>query len=188
MAIALLAVREYGCGALRHIAPLATAIGPATRTGARNAMNIAGCEFPDELWYHVEHQVWARVDEVAGEAVVGITGMGIRLAGEIYMCRPKTVGSVVEQARSVAVVELAKSIVSVKSPVTGTVLAVNEALAARPEQVHEDPYGHGWIARLRLAQWPADRAALLRGDDAAGAMQHMAWLNRLQGQDLDGGS
>ncbi len=145
-------------------------------------MNIAGCEFPDELWYHVEHQVWARVDEGAGEAVVGITSMGIRLAGEIYMCRPKTVGTAVEQGRSVAVVELAKSIVSVKSPLSGTVLAVNEALAARPELVHEDPYGAGWLARVRLSAWPAEARALLRGDDAAGAMLHMAWLNRLQGE------
>lgn len=145
-------------------------------------MNVAGCEFPEALWYHVEDQVWARVDEAAGEAVVGITSMGIRLAGEIYMCRPKTVGSVVEQGRSVAVVELAKSIVSVKSPVSGTVLAVNEALAAQPELVHEDPYDAGWLARVRLAAWPAEAAALLRGDDAAGAMQHMAWLNRLQGE------
>ena len=145
-------------------------------------MLIAGCEFPADLWYHVEHQVWARVDEAAGEAVVGITSMGIRLAGEIYMCRPRTVGSGVEQGRSVAVVELAKSIVSVKTPVSGTVLAVNEALATRPERVHEDPYGAGWLARLRLSAWPAEAAALLRGDDAAGAMQHMAWLNRLQGE------
>lgn len=143
-------------------------------------MNVAGCEFPEALWYHVEHQVWARVE--GDEAVVGITSMGIRLAGEIYMCRPKTVGSGVEQGRSVAVVELAKSIVSVKSPVSGTVVAANEALAARPELVHEQPYGDGWIARVRLSAWPAEAAALLRGDDAAGAMQHMAWLNRLQGE------
>jgi glycine cleavage system H protein len=122
------------------------------------------------------------LDEAAGEAVVGITAMGIRLAGEIYMCRPRTVGTAVEQGRSVAVVELAKSIVSVKSPLSGTVLAVNAALAARPELVHEDPYGQGWLARVALAAWPAEAAALLRGDDAAGAMQHMAWLNRLQGE------
>ena len=148
----------------------------------RVVMNVAGCEFPEGLWYHVEHQVWARVDEPAGEALVGITSMGIRLAGEIYMCRPKTVGSQLEQGRSVAVVELAKSIVSVKTPVSGTVLAVNEALAARPERVHEDPYGEGWLARIRLSAWPAESAALLRGDDASGALQHMAWLNRLQGE------
>jgi glycine cleavage system H protein len=145
-------------------------------------MNVAGCEFPEGLWYHVEHQVWAAVDEGSGVATVGITSMGIRLAGEIYMCRPKLVGVVVEQGRSVAVVELAKSIVSVKSPVSGVVIAVNEALASRPELVHEDPYGAGWIARVRLQAWPAESTALLRGDDAAGALQHMAWLNRLQGE------
>ena len=75
-------------------------------------MIVAGCDFPDALWYHAEHQVWARLLGET-EAVVGITAMGIKLAGEIYMCRPKSAGSAVEQGRSVAVVELAKAIVSV---------------------------------------------------------------------------
>jgi glycine cleavage system H protein len=133
-------------------------------------------DFPPDLHYHVEHQVWARVE--GDVATVGITSLGIRLAGEVYMCRPKTVGSAVEQGRSVAVVELAKSIVSVKSPVTGTVVAVNEALASRPELVHRDPYGEGWIARVALAGFAADAAALLHGEAVAPAMAHHAWLHR----------
>jgi glycine cleavage system H protein len=142
------------------------------------AMLIRGCLFPDELWYSAEHQVWARVE--GDEAVVGITAMGIRLSGEIYMCRPKGVGQVVEQGRAVAVVELAKSIVSVKSPVSGTVVGVNEALAARPELVHTDPYGEGWLARLALAAFEADRAALVSGDAVAPAMEQHAWLHRIE--------
>lgn len=141
-------------------------------------MLIRGCEFPDELWYSAGHQVWARVE--GGEAVVGITSMGIRLSGEIYMCRPKSVGQGVEQGRAVAVVELAKSIVSVKSPVSGTVLAVNEALAAKPELVHTDPYGAGWLARLQLSGFEADQAALVHGDAVPAAMEHHAWLNQLE--------
>ncbi len=132
--------------------------------------------FPADLHYLVEHQVWARVE---GErARVGITSLGIRLAGEIYMCRPKSVGSAVEQGRSVAVVELAKSIVSVKSPVTGTVLEVNPALEDRPELVVRDPYGEGWLAVVALADFGRDRAALLHGDAVAPAMAHHAWLHR----------
>ena len=132
---------------------------------------------PPERYYLIEHQVWARLHD-DGTATVGITGLGVRLSGEIYMARPKGVGVAVAQARSVAVVELAKSIVSVKSPVTGTVVAVNEALADRPALVHQDPYGHGWLARLRLADFDADRAALLHGDAVAPAMAHYAWLHR----------
>lgn len=140
-------------------------------------MLIAGCEFPDALWYHAEHQVWARL-QGDGSAVVGITALGIKLAGEIYMCRPKSVGSVVEQGRSIAVVELAKSIVSVKSPVRGQVVEVNVQLEAAPELIHRDPYGAGWLARVMLADWAADSAALLHGEPVAAAMQRHAELNR----------
>ena len=142
-------------------------------------MMVVGHEFPDDLHYLVEHQVWARL-EGDGTATVGITALGIAQAGEIYMCRPKWAGSEVEQGRSIAVVELAKSIVSVKSPVRGTVAAVNERLAQAPELVHRDPYGEGWLARVRLADFEADRVALLHGDAVADAMTHHAWLSRLQ--------
>jgi glycine cleavage system H protein len=141
-------------------------------------MNVLGFDFPDALHYHVEHQVWARAD-ADGRFTVGITSLGIRLAGEIYMCRPKGVGQAVEQGRSVAVVELAKAIVSVKSPLSGTVVEVNPALAERPELVHGDPYGAGWIARIEASAWAADRAALVQGEPVAEAMRHHAWLNNL---------
>ncbi|MFO1219304.1 MAG: glycine cleavage system protein H [Burkholderiaceae bacterium] len=142
-------------------------------------MNVLGFEFPDALHYHVEHQVWAR-PEGDGSVSVGITALGIRLAGEIYMCRPKSVGQAVEQGRSVAVVELAKAIVSVKSPLSGTVVAINDALAATPELVHRDPYGAGWIARLAPSAWAAERAALVHGDAVGDAMRHHAWLNNVE--------
>ncbi len=139
-------------------------------------MKAAGFGFPDELHYLAEHQVWARL-EGDGTATVGITALGIAESGEIYMCRPKVVGTLVEQGRGIAVVELAKSIVSVKSPVRGTVVAVNPELAERPELVHLDPYGKGWLARVKLADFEADRVALLHGDAVVGAMAHYAWLN-----------
>lgn len=142
-------------------------------------MKAAGLEFPDDLHYLVEHQVWARL-EGDGIATVGITALGIVQAGEIYMARPKTVGSVVEPGRSIGVVELAKSIVSVKSPVRGTVVAVNPRLAESPELVHGDPYGEGWLARVALADFEADRAALLHGEAVIAAMEHQAWLFRIE--------
>ena len=141
-------------------------------------MIVGGLDFPDDLYFLVEHQVWARV---AGDlATVGITALGIRLAGEIYMCRPKVAGSVVAQGQSIAVVELAKSIVSVKSPVGGTVLQGNAALASCPELVHRDPYGEGWLARLRLADFAADAPRLVHGAAVAPAMAQHAWLNRVE--------
>jgi glycine cleavage system H protein len=142
-------------------------------------MLVRGFSFPVELHYLVEHQVWARLEEPS-VAVVGITSMGIHQAGEIYMCRPKSAGQPVEQGRSVAVVELAKSIVSVKSPVRGTVLEVNPVLATAPERVHEDPYGAGWLVKVRLGDWAADQAALVHGEAVVAAMEHHAWLNNVE--------
>ncbi len=132
---------------------------------------------PADLQVLVEHQVWARW-EADGAATVGITALGVRLAGEIYMARPKGVGVVVEQGRALAVVELAKSIVSVKSPLSGTVQAVNPLLAEQPEWVHRDPYGQGWLARLAPSRRAVDQALLLQGPALAAAMAHHAWLHR----------
>jgi glycine cleavage system H protein len=132
---------------------------------------------PPDLHYLIEHQVWARL-HAGGTASVGITALGIRLSGEVYMCRAKRPGTAIKQGDTLAVVELSKSIVAVKSPVTGTVVEINEALQAQPELVHRDPYGAGWIARLRLTDLVADHAALLTGDAVAPAMAHHAWLHR----------
>ncbi|MCX7239084.1 MAG: glycine cleavage system protein H [Burkholderiales bacterium] len=142
-------------------------------------MHIGTLQFPDDLFYLVEHQVWARVSADHG-VTVGITALGIRVAGEIYMCRPKPVGAVLEQGKSVAVVELAKSIVSVKSPVSGTVLETNTQLATAPELVHLDPYGQGWIARLQADQLEGDLGHLLQGKAVKPAMEHYARLYQVE--------
>lgn len=132
-------------------------------------MDLREFSFPAELHYLVEHDVWARF-EADGTATVGITALGIKLSGEIYMCRAKPVGTVVEQGRSIAVVELAKAIVSVKCAVSGTVIATNPQLAEAPYLVHADPYGAGWIARLALADLERDRAQLVQGEAVRAAM------------------
>jgi len=142
-------------------------------------MIVRGLEFPDDLWYLVEHQVWARLIDT-DSATVGITSLGIRLAGDIYMCRPKSPGSDVERGRSLAVVELAKAIVSVKSPVKGRVIEVNARLEERPELVHSDPYGEGWLATLALTDFEADRPALVHGEPVRAAMERQAWLNQIE--------
>jgi glycine cleavage system H protein len=142
-------------------------------------MILRGFEFPDDLHYLVEHDVWARLHD-DGTATVGITALGIRLSGEIYMCRPKDVGMAVEQGRAVAVVELAKAIVSVKSAVSGEVIETNPLLASTPEIVHLDPYGNGWIARLRLRGFAADSTQLAHGESVAAVMEHHAWLNNVE--------
>ena len=141
-------------------------------------MTVHTLQFPPELYYLIEHQVWARL-EGDGVATVGITALGIALAGEIYMCRPKQRGTEVEQGKSIAVVELAKSIVSVKSPLSGSVIETNALLAQTPERIHLDPYGEGWIARLRLADSGSGLEALEQGETVAAAMAEHARLYRI---------
>ena len=141
-------------------------------------MTLDPLDCPPDLHYLVEHQVWARFGG-DGTATVGITALGIAQAGEIYMARPKAPGTVVAAGRSVAVVELAKAIVSVKSPVDGTIAEVNPRLATEPELVHRDPYGAGWLARVVVPDERVAREALLHGPDVLPAMRHHAWLSRL---------
>ena len=133
-------------------------------------MTDTDSDFPTDLLYLVEHDVWARLHG-DGTATIGITALGIKLSGEIYMCRAKPVGSVVAQGRSVGVVELAKAIVSVKSAVSGTLLEANALLDDTPELVHRDPYGDGWIARLALADLDTDRAQLIESSALSESMR-----------------
>lgn len=142
-------------------------------------MLIAGAELPDDLLYWVDDQTWARLLP-DGSVRVGITALGLKASGEVYMCRPKAVGDTLSQGRAMAVVELAKSIVSVKSPLSGQVLRVNERLAEQPELVFRAPYGEGWLLELQPADWLAEREALVHGEAARAAMERYAWLNQLQ--------
>jgi glycine cleavage system H protein len=143
-------------------------------------MLIAGAELPDTLWYWIDDQTWAMPLE-GGRVRVGITALGLKASGDIYMCRPKSVGSEVEQGRSIGVVELSKSIVSVKSPLSGVVTRVNEALEERPELVHQSPYDAGWLVELAPSRLGEDQARLAIGEAAIrDGMQHWAWLNQLE--------
>ncbi|RTL40095.1 MAG: glycine cleavage system protein H [Burkholderiales bacterium] len=116
-----------------------------------------------------------------GGVRVGITALGLKASGDIYMCRPKSVGSEVGQGRSIGVVELSKSIVSVKSPLSGVVTRVNEALEARPELVHQSPYDAGWLVELAPSALDDERGRLAVDAQAIReGMQRWAWLNQLE--------
>lgn len=142
-------------------------------------MLIASAEMPEALWYWTADQSWVK-PLPGGHVRIGITALGLKASGDIYMCRPKPVGSEVEQGRSIGVVELAKSIVSVKSPLSGRVVKVNEALEERPELVHQSPYDAGWLVELAPSNLEAEKAQLTIGGDAIRkAMQEWAWLNQL---------
>lgn len=102
---------------------------------------------PDDLHYTAEHE-WVRIE--GDEAVVGITDFAQDSLGDVvYVSLPEP-GDAVTGGQSVAEVESTKSVSEIYAPLAGTVVAVNVALADRPELVNQDPYGAGWIMRLRL--------------------------------------
>jgi glycine cleavage system H protein len=131
------------------------------------------------LWYWTADQTWA-APQPNGLIRLGITPLGLKASGELYMCRPKSVGSELEQGRSMGVVELAKSVVSVKSPVSGVVRVINEAVMERPERVFADPMGAGWLLEVEARDWEGDAAQLVTGEAAEAAMREWARLNRIE--------
>lgn len=144
-------------------------------------MPLEGLLPPSNFWLWPEDQTWAQ-PLPGGHVRIGITALGLQASGEIYMCRPKPVGSEVEQGRSIGVVELSKSIVAVKSPLSGAVVRVNEALEDKPELVHQSPYGAGWLVELAPSKLEAEKRKLAIGEAAVReAMAHWAWLNQLGG-------
>jgi glycine cleavage system H protein len=131
---------------------------------------VKGCNIPDELYYNVENNVWAR-RESDGSVTVGMTTYAAALAGQIVSCTPKRVGRSVELNKSAATVESGKWVGPVKAPVAGEVVAVNASLAATPATVNADPYGSGWMVRIKPSNWEVDSAALVTGAAAAAAFE-----------------
>jgi len=110
---------------------------------------VAAAEsYPDDLKYHEEHD-WARVD--GEEAVLGITWFAADALGELVHFEAPEVGSTVTKDQSYGEVESVKAVSDVIAPLSGEVLEVNEQVVGAPETVNEDPYGNGWLLRIRLA-------------------------------------
>ena len=123
--------------------------------------------YPEDLKYHVEHD-WARVD--GDEAVLGITWFAQDALGELVHFEPPVEGASVARDGSYGEVESVKAVSDVVAPLSGEVLEVNQAVVDAPETVNEDPYGEGWLIRIRLSD-PAEIDRLL---DAAAYRQVLA--------------
>jgi glycine cleavage system H protein len=103
--------------------------------------------YPDDLRYHREHD-WARIED--GEALLGITWYAQDALGELVHYEPPEAGSTVTKDSSYGEVESVKAVSEVVAPLSGEVIEVNQAVADAPETVNEDPYGAGWLVRIRL--------------------------------------
>jgi glycine cleavage system H protein len=109
---------------------------------------MADASYPEGLLYHPEHD-WAKIDDDV--ATFGITWFAQDALGEVVFFDPPTVGSSVKGGESYAEVESVKAVSDVIAPMSGEIVEVNAALADTPEKINDDPYGEGWMVKVKLS-------------------------------------
>ena len=119
---------------------------------------MADATYPDELLYHDQHD-WARL-EGDDHAVFGITWYAQDSLGEVVFYDPPEVGAAIAKDSSYAEVESVKAVSDVIAPLSGEIIEVNDVLQDHPEKVNEDPYGDGWLVKVRLTA-PEEAETLL---------------------------
>jgi glycine cleavage system H protein len=116
--------------------------------------------YPPDLRYHPEHD-WARIE--GDEATLGITWFAADALGDLVHFEAPDEGATVTKNQSYGEVESVKAVSDVVAPLSGEIVAVNQAVVNAPETINEDPYGEGWLVRIRLAD-PSEADALLDVD------------------------
>jgi glycine cleavage system H protein len=121
---------------------------------------MADASYPDDLLYHAEHD-WARIDpDDPALATLGITWYAQDSLGEVVFFDLPDVGAALKKDEPYAEVESVKAVSDVIAPLSGEIVEVNAALSDGPQAINEDPYGEGWLVKLRLAD-PGEREALM---------------------------
>jgi glycine cleavage system H protein len=118
---------------------------------------MAEASYPDDLRYHEEHD-WARID--GDQATFGVTWYAQDALGEVVFFDPPAVGASVTKDQSYAEVESVKAVSDVFAPLSGEIVEVNEALGDSPERINADPYGDGWMIKVRMSD-PSEADSLM---------------------------
>lgn len=129
--------------------------------------NVKGCELPDDLLYDVPNHIWFK-EQDDGTVKIGMTTIATAMAGQLVAFTPKKVGRKVDAGKSCATVESGKWVGPAKSAAGGEVMAINDALVAKPSLANQDPYGEGWMVILKPDDWAAAKATLTPGSQVAG--------------------
>jgi len=121
---------------------------------------MADASYPDDLLYHPEHD-WARIDPDEPQiATFGVTWFAQDALGEVVFFDPPEVGTALTANEFYAEVESVKAVSDVIAPLSGEIVEVNIALADKPEAINDDPYGDGWMVKVRLSE-PSEADTLL---------------------------
>lgn len=123
-------------------------------------------DFPAELWYDPREHLWVRLSADGTTLTVGVDEMGQEALGEVVYVDLAGVGREVRRGEALGSLEAEKMVRPVLVPVSGTVVDVNDAVLAAPRLLNSDPYGGGWLFKIRATRWAAERGELLHGDDA----------------------
>ena len=127
---------------------------------------VRGCNLPDDLLYDVENNIWYR-DNGDGTVTVGMTSVAAAMAGQLVAFTPKKAGRSVQAGKSCATIESGKWVGPAKVAFDAEVTAVNETLTGAPKLANSDPYGAGWLVKVRPADWAAAKAGLVAGTAVA---------------------
>jgi glycine cleavage system H protein len=111
---------------------------------------VAVARTPDDRRYHPEHD-WARLSDDRAEAIFGITDYAQDQLGEVVFFELPAAGKTVTKDQPYAEVESVKAVSDVVAPMSGEILEVNDALSETPERINDDPYGDGWLVKVRLS-------------------------------------
>ncbi len=137
---------------------------------------VNGCNIPEDLLYDVDPEAnaftWAK-DNGDGTCTIGLTSIAAAMAGRLVAYTPKKPGKVIERRKSVATIESGKWVGPVPAPLTGEIVEVNDALKTNPALVNDDPYGQGWIVKIKPTN-PEEINNLLKGQAAVDALTKVA--------------
>ncbi len=139
------------------------------------------CNIPDDLHYMIQKHVWVQ-RENDGCALIGITDVAQRLAGKIIVVTTKKVGRGLTKGQSTGTIESSKWVGPIPSPLTGEIVAVNQAPQDDPTVLNRDPYGN-WIVRLQPSNWEEESGDLVTGTDGVEAYRRL-----LEAEGIDCGS
>jgi glycine cleavage system H protein len=141
---------------------------------------VRGCAFPEDRCYHADYNVWVQRGKT-GLVTLGATAYGVALAIEFFAFTPKPAGTRLEAGRAVGLLELSKTVVSVRTPVAGSIVEINAAAVAQPSIIGADPYGAGWLVRLSSDRDIQPDARLLTGEALVPAFEAEMALENFEG-------
>ncbi|MCB1492621.1 MAG: glycine cleavage system protein H [Rhodobiaceae bacterium] len=127
---------------------------------------VRGCDLPDDLLYDVENNMWYREAE-DGNVILGMTMVASAMAGPLVAFTPKKAGKSVKEGKSCATVESGKWVGPAKIAFDSEVLETNEELAGNPKLANSDPYGAGWMVKVKPDDWASAKTTLTPGTAVA---------------------